>query len=243
VIWLLAGIGLLVLLWIAARAFVATDPASLARGLRWAGIGIGAGIVIVLAVRGLIVPAVTLAGSLALALLRLKPLWDMLRRGGIGPAPGRRSAVETEWLRSELDHDSGEMSGTVRRGAFQGRRLAELGRDELVALWRECRAEDEASAALVEAYLDRVYPAWREEGRQEEGRRDEAGAGAPSASGPMSEREAWQVLDLAPGASAAEIKAAHRRLMMKLHPDTGGSTWLASRINEAKDLLLKKAKA
>jgi hypothetical protein len=54
----------------------------------------------------------------------------------------------------------------------------------------------------------------------------------------MSRAEAYEVLGLKPGASAEEVHAAHRRLMRMAHPDTGGSDWLASRINQARDVLL-----
>jgi hypothetical protein len=129
-----------------------------------------------------------------------------------------------------LDHDTGHMEGTVRQGEFQGRRLAELDHDELLALWRELRAADEASATLLESWLDRAWPEWR------------GGAAPPrSRSARMSPEEALEVLDLAPGATPDEIRAAHRRLMLKLHPDQGGSTWLAARLNEARDILLGEA--
>jgi DnaJ family protein C protein 19 len=54
----------------------------------------------------------------------------------------------------------------------------------------------------------------------------------------MSRDEAYEVLGLKPGASADDVHAAHRRLMRMAHPDTGGSDWLASRINQARDVLL-----
>ena len=57
-------------------------------------------------------------------------------------------------------------------------------------------------------------------------------------SGAMSRVEALDVLGLKPGASEDDIHAAHRRLMRMAHPDTGGSDWLASRINQARDVLL-----
>jgi hypothetical protein len=103
---------------------------------------------------------------------------------------------------------------------------------ELIALRAECIADDRESVPLIEAYLDRAWPDWR---AGESGGADEEGAGTA----PMTEREAWGILDLEPGASQEDIKAAHHRLMKKLHPDQGGSTYLATKINQAKDLLLR----
>ncbi|MEI7711735.1 MAG: DnaJ domain-containing protein [Rhodospirillales bacterium] len=60
----------------------------------------------------------------------------------------------------------------------------------------------------------------------------------PRDNGTMTAVEAYQVLGLKPGASDAEIKDAHRRLMMAAHPDHGGSDWLATRINQARDVLM-----
>jgi hypothetical protein len=223
-IWLVAGIGLLVMVWLLMRGFVAVNPSDMAKGLRWAALGIGGVVLLVLILTGRLGPALALAAGLAPIVMR----W----RAAHAPASvaGDRSEVETEWLRMTLDHDTGHMEGTVRKGEFQGRRLAELGHDELLKLWREIRAMDEGAASLLESWLDRAWPEWR------------AGTGGTApGSAHMTAEEALQVLNLQPGATAGEIRAAHRRLMLKLHPDQGGSTWLAARLNEARDILLAEA--
>ncbi len=137
-----------------------------------------------------------------------------------------------------LDHDSGRMEGKCFRGRFAGRNLSSLRNAELLQLLEEIRATDTQGAALLEAYLDRRCQAWRERGTADATReepkqpRDRAGR--------MSRKEAYDVLGLKPGATEAEMRVAHRRLMMKLHPDQGGSTYLAARINEAKEVLLRR---
>jgi hypothetical protein len=151
-----------------------------------------------------------------------------------GPASGQTSEVETPFLRMTLDHDTGDMTGTVLRGRFTGMRLDELGRADLLALLRECRAEDEESARLVEAYLDRLQPDWRDDVGGER-----AGSRAQTASGDVTVEEAYEILGLSPGADAAAIRAAHHRLMKQLHPDHGGTDYLATKINRARDVLLK----
>ncbi|HKW53088.1 MAG TPA: DnaJ domain-containing protein [Stellaceae bacterium] len=196
------GLGVVVLIFVLglSRAFVAADPATLARRL------------------GRFVGAVQ-------------------RRQAVRDRPPRRSSgVETELIRMRLDHDSGAMSGIVRRGVFAGRRLDELTRSELLALWRQCRVEDEPGSNLLEAYLDRLMPDWRAEA-QRAGSTGGGKGGARSADA-MARAEAYEVLGLSAGASESDIREAHRRLMMKLHPDQGGSTYLAAKLNKAREVLL-----
>ena len=135
-----------------------------------------------------------------------------------------------------LEHDTGTMTGTVRKGPFQGRRLEELDLQGLLALWREVRAEDPPSVNLLEGYLDRFMPDWRAAA----GAAGAAGGEAPHAAGggAMTPEEAYSVLGLKPGATEAEVREAHRKLMTKLHPDMGGSDALAAQVNRARDVLL-----
>ena len=92
------------------------------------------------------------------------------------------------------------------------------------------------TAGRIEAELDRRFPGWREHahGDSDPGRRPD------SERDPMSEQEAHEILGLQHGADAAAIREAHRALIKRLHPDQGGSTYLASRVNQAKDLLLDR---
>jgi hypothetical protein len=150
------------------------------------------------------------------------------------PTPGRVSRVRSAMIEMELDHDTGAMDGTVLAGAFQGQRLGALDEASLKRLLAECRASDPDGLRLLEAYLDRRSPGWREDAEPHE----HARAGGEPKPGTMTEEEAYQILGLAPGASVDEIRRAHRALMKKLHPDQGGSTYLAARVNQAKEVLL-----
>lgn len=238
--YVIIGFLLLVGLVLAARAFVAADPAALGRFLRWFALTVGTAallfwIVYLLATERfqLLAPTLFALGAIYIRGRRFLRRWWASQPG----AAGQASSVETDWLRMQLDHETGTMGGTVRRGPFQGRRLHELTRDELLELWRDCRAADEASANLLEAYLDRLMPDWREAEAAAAGSGGAGGQRAAAADA-MTVEEAYAVLGLSPGADAAAIKEAHRQLMMKLHPDHGGSDWLAAKINRAKELLL-----
>jgi hypothetical protein len=228
---LIGGFAILCGLALLGYLFVNTDPARLARVLKWTGIVVGALAVIAL----VIFHAARLAALLApLAMLlpllrRLRSLW-----GGFGgPRTGTSSDIGTTYLRMRLDHDTGAMSGTVLQGRFTGMRLDELGSAELLALLRECRSEDEDGARLLEAYLDRTHPDWRDEMAGER-----SGDRPQQASQDITVDEAYAILGLAPGADAEAVKAAHHRLMKQMHPDHGGSDYLATKINRARDVLL-----
>lgn len=156
--------------------------------------------------------------------------------------PGQKSGVRTSCLEMVLDHDTGNMEGTCLKGRFAGKVLSALSERELVELLDELRATDAQGTLLLEAYLDRRITGWRERYAE---RGDRAGpAGSRQARGrrgsSMSAGEAYDVLGLKPGAKEADIRTAHRKLMMKFHPDQGGSTYLAARINEAKETLLAR---
>jgi hypothetical protein len=244
-LFLLGGVVLLGGLLLLVYLFVNADPVRLARNLKWTGIVIAAVAVLALLAfppaREFAALLFPLAMSMPL-LARFRRLIDQFRT----PRGSQSSTVTTDFLRMTLDHDTGTMTGTVLRGQFAGLRIEEMGVGDLIALLRECRAADEESARLVEAYLDRLHPDWREElasGRTSSASSGRAGSStgggaARPASGDMTPDEAYRILGLAPGATPEQIKEAHHRLMIKLHPDHGGSDYLATQINRARDVLL-----
>jgi hypothetical protein len=233
VIYLLLGVVVLVLgLW-ALSAFASADPAKLLSLARQVGL-------LVAATAALLLLAIFLASRrFGFALLEVAALaffarwaWPRWRRGW-APAPSPATPIETPYIRMRFDHASGTMSGIVRRGPFEGRDLAKLSRDQLLALWRECCAQDEQGAAMLEAYLDREIPDWCQT-RGEDTAETTAHAGDA-----MTPEEALAVLGLSRGVGKAEIRAAYRRLMAKLDPENGGSAYLAAKLNQAQETLLR----
>ncbi len=163
-------------------------------------------------------------------LLRLFPVLAASRLfGRQAPRQGQTSTVETEILRMQLDHDTGDLQGEVLKGKYEGWRLMDMDRQQLEELLAYCRSEDADSVQLLDSYLQRRFAGEAPFGRQE---------ASPGDGGAMSRKEALAVLGLQEGASTEEIVAAHRKLMQKLHPDRGGNDYLAAKINQAKDLLL-----
>ena len=163
-------------------------------------------------------------------LVRLFPVLASLRSQG-APGAGRHSTVSSDILRMQLDHDSGELQGEVLQGAYEGWRLADMTREQLLELLAYCQANDADSVQLLESYLAQRFPG--------ESSFDQGGQQAPPGnSGSMSRAEALAILGLDDEASDEDIVTAHRRLMQKLHPDRGGNDYLAAKINQAKDFLL-----
>jgi len=228
--YLISGLATLVIGLLALRAFAHANPARLSRRLTLSGGVVSLLAAALLFVRGLEVIAVPLAmfGSYLLWGSTSGPWGASSRR-----SKGQSSRITTEHLEMELDHDTGEMRGRVLKGLFKDRDIDSLSPADMALLWQDCRHTDPQSAQLIEAYLDRVHPSWRE---------DMARGESDMSRGPdgrMDLEEALDILGLKPGADAEDIRRAHRDLMLKLHPDRGGSTYLAAKINEAKDVALK----
>jgi hypothetical protein len=228
--YLISGLATLVIGLLALRVFAHANPARLSRRLTLSGGVVSQLAAAPLFVRGLEVIAVPLAmfGSYLLWGSTSGPWGASSRR-----SKGQSSRITTEHLEMELDHDTGEMRGRVLKGLFKDRDIDSLSPADMALLWQDCRHTDPQSAQLIEAYLDRVHPSWRE---------DMARGESDMSRGPdgrMDLEEALDILGLKPGADAEDIRRAHRDLMLKLHPDRGGSTYLAAKINEAKDVALK----
>ncbi len=219
------GVVILALVILLLRWFVDADPKAVARGLKISAVVLGSLLLVYILVAGVfrLVPLLLFAALPWLLEGRLR----MPRAAG--RSSGQTSEVETRYLRMTLDHDSGEMDGDVLEGKFAGRRVSGLSLEEVVDLLHECLAEDRNGAAVIEAWLDRVHgPAWREAADMPES----------SGDGAMTDAEALDILGLETGATREEIESAWRAQMAKNHPDKGGSTWIAARINAAREFLL-----
>jgi DnaJ domain len=235
---LVAGAVAVLVLYLLLQMFRAANPAVLARAVKIAGGVVALAGAAFTGMKGELAVAVPL-GIFGAGLLG----WSPFGTTGFGPfgglfgAGGRRSAGQASQVRSRffemtLDHDTGTLSGMIVSGTNAGHSLEEFGLPALTSMFAELDAE---SVPLLESYLDRRFPAWRQNA-QGDGAGRQRGA---AASGKMTDEEAYQILGLKPGAGRDEIGQAHRALMKKLHPDQGGSTYLAARVNEAKEVLLR----
>jgi hypothetical protein len=243
---LILGALALLLILLLLRGFVGADPRLLVRSLRF----FAAGLLLLAAVGFAFFDRVglaMLAGSFAWAMFTGGQIWHFgWPRGfphpGGGSAPQGKSAgstrVGTEWVEMTLDHASGAMNGRVLKGRYAGKSLDALAQGDIVEIYVEAGQGDVETANLLATYLDRRFGAdWRAQAERAGRSKGETHARADSG---MSRAQAYEVLGLQPGADDDAIRAAHRKLMLKNHPDLGGSGDAAARINEAKDVLLRE---
>jgi len=234
---LVFGVVAVVVLYLLLQMFRAANPAVLARAVKIVGGVVSLAVAAYTGLRGELVVAIPL-GIFGAGLLGWSPygatgfpnIGGLF--GGGRRSSGQSSKVRSAFLDMSLDHDSGELSGTILAGDHAGRSLGEFDLAQLLAMAPGFDAE---SVALLESYLDRRFPAWRQNAQGD----GTGGQRRAASGGKMTAEEAYQILGLQPGASRDDITRAHRALMKKLHPDQGGSTYLAARVNEAKDTLLR----
>jgi len=235
---LIAGVVAIVVLYLLLQMFRAANPAVLARAVRISGGIVALAVAAFTGVKGELAVAIPLgffgAGLLgwtqgASAFANIGRIFGGANRQRTG---GQTSQVRSRFFEMTLDHDSGALTGVIVSGPNAGRSLETFDLPALLAMFAELDSE---SVPLLESYLDSRFPAWRQNAQG-----DAAGRQRRTApDGKMTEEEAYQILGLKPGAGREEIGRAHRALMKKLHPDQGGSTYLAARVNEAKEVLLR----
>lgn len=232
---LLFGIAAAALVWWLLKVFARSDTVAVARAVKIVG-GIAAlGAAVAIGAKGQIATAL-LVGGLGAWMLGWSGLPLPGPLGRFQKAAGRYSRIRSAMIEMEIDHATGGVEGSVLAGAFAGRRLSSLGPENLRRLYDECGALDPDGVPLLEAYLDRRFAGWREDAQGDRDTRTRTHAH----SGVMTKDEAYQILGLKPGASLDEIRHAHRTLIKKLHPDQGGTAYLAARVNQAREVLLSR---
>ena len=165
-------------------------------------------------------------------ILRILPMWQLFKGSSASAkqrSDGQTSTIRTQYFLMELDHDTGNMDGSVLIGSFSQHRLSDLSLKELLNILNECQDEADSAQVLV-AYLDRNYPEWGDYSKMDS--YENLGSDTQ-----MDQRLALEILGLQEPITQADVIKAHRQLMQKLHPDRGGSDYLAKKINLAKDFL------
>lgn len=227
---------LLAIIWgiLALAKYLKQQPPEKRKALTWKLAVYGLVLVIIaLAITGklhplgaLIAAAIPFFKGISVLALRLMPSLVKLKRGQFSA-----SVMTTRYLRLEIDPLSGNMSGEILAGDFHGTALGDLDEQQLTQLQQSYTQLDEESARLLSAYIQQRF--------QQQSQRSQNGGQASAAHASMDKAEALQVLGLTDEAGKKDIITAHRKLMQKMHPDRGGSDYLAAKINQAKDRLLK----
>ncbi|MAH83427.1 MAG: hypothetical protein CBB68_03575 [Rhodospirillaceae bacterium TMED8] len=239
--YVILGVAIVAGLLLAGRWFASANAKTLIKFFKWGLIGLVGAIAIFFLISGRVGWAFATIPALIPWLFRVRSAARMAKtfsRMADAARGGRRhdeiSEVSTNYVNMVLDHASGRMTGIVTAGKYSGQRIEDMNITVLMELCSDCQ-DDAETVRLLEAYLNREYPDWRRSG---EGASYDSNSGlAPSE---MEYSEALRVLGLDSTASANDIKEAYRRLIGTLHPDHGGSDYLTSQINRAKDVLLKE---
>ena len=236
--YLILGVALLAGLLLTGRWYASAHPRTVIKVLKWTLVGLVVLISVFFFMSGRLGWAVATLPALipwffrVRSIARMAKTFSRMSQTTKGFAQGQISEVETRYLKMKLEHDTGNMTGQVLTGDYAGCRVEEMACEQLIGLLKVCRQDEKESARLIEAYLDREFTNWREETKSHESR-------GPFAESNMEREEALQVLGLQEGASEYDIREAHRHLIAGMHPDHGGSDYLAAQINHAKDVLLK----
>lgn len=235
--YLIIGLVLLVAFLWAGNKLSRIPAARIAKGARFGGVAVLVGLAGLLLLTGrfhMVSQVLALAGQAMRARTAFKRAPGFEDVDMASAKAGGGPKINTAYLSMQLDEQTGSISGSFLNGPMQGRNLGDLPVETLVGSLSGM-SDDPESIRLMEAYLDRAFPRWREDHHEAAGARS---AGAADASG-MSKDEAYEVLGLEPGVGPDDIRGAHRRLMANIHPDKGGSTYLAAKVNLAKEVLLK----
>ena len=171
------------------------------------------------------------AGILALAkfgasaLMRAWPFLSFLNRHASFANP----VFRTPYLEVKIDLKQHQFSGQILQGPHAGRELTSLNLDELKELESYYQDKDKRSYYLIRVLMQQGGAKFEQQNQQ-----------SFSSVGDPSVEEALLILGLSGNPSEKDIIRAHRALIQKLHPDRGGNDYLASRVNVAKDVLLKR---
>lgn len=236
-IYLVFGLALLAAFLLLGRALTRVPAAQIAKHARFGGVALLVGLAGLLLLTGR-VGAMSQVIALASQAMRNRHMFRG-RPAGFDDVNASSSSqggptIRTRYLQMQLDEGSGAISGSFIAGPWSGQDLEQLPQAQLVGALEMMR-DDGESVRLLEAYLDRTFAGWREDHDQ----RTRGSSAGPADTGGMGHDEAYEVLGLEPGADADAIRTAHRRLMGTIHPDRGGSTYLAAKVNLAKEVLLK----
>lgn len=162
---LIAGLVAIITLYLLLQMFRAANPAVLARAIKVGGGVVALAVAAFTGLRGELAVAIPL-GIFGAGLLGWTPLANAgfgniggMFGGGAARSPNQSSRVRSQFLDMRLDHESGQLSGQIVAGPHAGRGLDEF---DLASLLAMVPAFDAESVALLESYLDRRFPAWRQ---------------------------------------------------------------------------------